>query len=83
MHDERTRKKIQVSQIINRLHKHLDGEVELTPAQVSSAKLLLDKSLPSLSAVDFQGEVKVDPVSQILGAIDGKTKDVLDDDTVH
>jgi hypothetical protein len=44
-HQEDVRKKIQVSQIFNRLQDHLDGKVELTSTQVQSAKILLDKSV--------------------------------------
>jgi len=49
-HDEQTRKKIQAAQIINRLHKHVMGEIELDSSQVSSAKILLGKVLPDLKS---------------------------------
>lgn len=55
-HDSETRAKIQASQIINRLHKHVMGEVELDAAQVSSAKTLLNKVLPDLKAVELTGQ---------------------------
>lgn len=51
-HDDETRAKIQAAQIINRLQKCIDGEVELSAQQVSAAKTLLDKVLPNLQAVD-------------------------------
>lgn len=54
-HDEDTRKKIQAAQIINRLHGHVMGEVQLDAAQVSSAKTLLAKVLPDLKAVEHSG----------------------------
>lgn len=44
-HQEDVKKKIQVGNIINRLQKHINGEVEMTSTQVTSAKILLDKSL--------------------------------------
>lgn len=44
-HQEDVRKKIQVSVILTRLQQHVAGEVEMTPAQVTSAKILLDKSI--------------------------------------
>jgi hypothetical protein len=44
-HQEDVRRKIQVSHIINRLHRHIEGELELTPTQISAAKLLLDKAI--------------------------------------
>lgn len=54
-HDEQTRAKIQAAQIINRLHGHVMGKVELDAAQVSSAKVLLNKVLPDLKAVEING----------------------------
>ena len=55
-HDENTRKKIQVSQIINRLTKHtLADEDIMTSSQVNAAKVLLGKVLPDLR----QSEVTV------------------------
>jgi hypothetical protein len=50
-HDENTRAKIKTSQLINRLQKHIDGEVELNQSQVRSIEILLKKSLPDLSAI--------------------------------
>ena len=44
-HQDEIRQKIKVSNILTRLQKHVDGEVEMTPAQVTSAKILLDKSM--------------------------------------
>lgn len=55
-HDEQTRAKIQAAQIINRLQKHIMGEVDLDAAQVSSAKTLLNKVLPDLKAVELTGK---------------------------
>ena len=52
-HDERTRKKIQVSQIINRLMNHVDGQCEMTTTQVRAAEILLKKALPDLSQTDI------------------------------
>lgn len=54
-HDENTRAKIQAAQIINRLHKHVMGQVELDSAQVSSAKTLLNKVLPDLKQEELRG----------------------------
>lgn len=45
------RKKIQTSMIINRLSKFINGEIEMSPAQVTAALGLLKKALPDLSAV--------------------------------
>lgn len=44
-HQEDIKKKIQASQIINRLQDYFNGKVQLTPGQIQSAKILLDKSV--------------------------------------
>lgn len=58
-HDDKTRLKIQTSQLINRLNDHALGTVELSPTQVKSIEILLRKTLPDLSAVEanMNGEV--------------------------
>lgn len=76
-HDQETRKKIQAAQIINRLTQCVMGEVELTAAQVSAAKTLLDKSLPSLQSVESDNTHKHDVSDRLLTlmkAIDGRTR---------
>ena len=55
-HDAETRKKIQTTQIINRLTKHFNSEVELSQTQVKTAEILLKKSLPDLSAIEISGD---------------------------
>jgi len=42
-HQEDIKKKIQASQLVNRLNKHALGEVEMTSTQVDAAKYLLGK----------------------------------------
>lgn len=58
MHDDNTRKKIQASQIINRLQDHILGKNELSTTQVRAAQVLLNKILPDLSAVEMVADVK-------------------------
>jgi len=55
-HDDETRAKIQAALLIGRLHGHVMGEVDLTAAQVQSARVLLNKSLPDLSNVTLSGD---------------------------
>ena len=58
-HDENTRLKIKVTQLINRLQAHIDGKVELGATQVRGIEILLRKALPDLSSVevDHSGEI--------------------------
>jgi hypothetical protein len=50
-HSDEVRAKIQATQLINRLMQNIEGKVQLSPGQVQSIKILLDKSLPNLSDV--------------------------------
>jgi len=60
---EKTRAKIQTTQLVKRLSHHVLGTkddndrlVELSTSQVAAAKVLIDKSLPSLQAVELTGQ---------------------------
>lgn len=55
-HSEMVRQKIQASNIINRLQKHVDGEVELSATQIAAANALLDRSVPKLSQIQHVGD---------------------------
>lgn len=78
-HDMKTREKIQTSQIINRLEKHIlakpeqvDGEFVvkdlMTQSQVTAALGLIKKTLPDLVAVDHSGEVTINDAKQLSDA---------------
>ena len=54
-HQEDVRKKIQASQLINRLEKHVYGDVELSTTQVRAAEILLKKCIPDLSQIQGTG----------------------------
>jgi hypothetical protein len=57
-HPDEVRAKIQASQLINRLHNHAFGKVELSPTQVRSIEILLKKGVPDLSSVTLQGDAE-------------------------
>jgi hypothetical protein len=50
-HQDDVRKKIQCTQLINRLMGHIDGKLQLAPTQIRAIEVLLNKSLPNLSDV--------------------------------
>jgi hypothetical protein len=54
-HDQKTREKIQTSQLVNRLTDFVNSKVELSPAQVRAIEVLLKKTLPDLSAITLNG----------------------------
>ena len=55
--EEKTRKKIQTSMIINRLIDYVNGKIKLEPAQVTAALGLMRKILPDLTASEVKAEV--------------------------
>ena len=78
-HHEDTRKKIQATQLINRLETHVFAATPLMDAsQVNAAKSLLNKVLPDLSSVDLSAIVEHDVTdsfaAMILKAVDGRTR---------
>ncbi len=59
------RRGIAAAKLIERLQQYVLGEVELTPSQVSAAKVLLDKALGNAPAE----AAEVGELSQALAAI--------------
>lgn len=54
-HDDKTKRLIQASQLINRLISHANGEIEMTPSQVNAAKIVIGKSIPDLKSIEHAG----------------------------
>lgn len=54
-HSDMVRQKIQAGVLIDRLQKHVNGDVEMTGTQVNAALGLLDRSLPKLQAIQVSG----------------------------
>jgi two-component SAPR family response regulator len=69
-HNEACREKIQTSQLINRLYSHFQGDVELSATQIQTAKLLLDKSLPSLQAQEVVSHNETSYLVQVPATIE-------------
>ncbi len=53
--DKRVRDRIKTSMLLNRMHEHILGRLELSPTQVRCIEIALRKSLPDLSAVEHTG----------------------------
>ena len=66
LHQDDVRRKIQTSQLINRLTDHALGTVELSNTQVRAIEILLKKSIPDLSSVEMSGD-KENPVRLVFG----------------
>jgi len=64
-HTEEIRQKIQASVIIDRMQKHINGELDMTSTQVAAATSLLDRSVPKLSQIQHTGD-EDNPVAHSL-----------------
>ncbi len=59
-HPDEVKKKIQASQLINRLTDHALSDVpKMDASQVNAAKVLLNKVVPDLKAIEHSGELDV------------------------
>lgn len=68
-HDEETRLKIQVSQILNRLQNHVLAGTEMTATQLQAAQILLRKALPDLQAVEITGSGEGGAIPMIITGV--------------
>ncbi|MGB1215028.1 MAG: hypothetical protein ACPG4X_16800 [Pikeienuella sp.] len=66
-HPDEVKKKIQTSQLINRLQKNaLSDDETMTPGQIASANSLLDRVVPKLKAIEHSGEVETTIVRRTI-----------------
>ena len=54
--DEQTKRRIQASQLLNRLELFANNKVTMTSAQVIAAKVVIGKSIPDLKAIEHSGK---------------------------
>ena len=54
-HDEKTKKLIQASQLLNRLISHANGECDLSQTQINAAKIVIGKYIPDLKSIELSG----------------------------
>lgn len=65
-HDDKTKRLISASQLLNRLISHANGEIEMTASQVNAAKIVIGKSIPDLKAIEVTGE-DGGPIEHVFG----------------
>ena len=53
--DEQTKRRIQASQLLNRLTLFANGKVEMSSAQILAAKVVIGKSIPDLKSIEYSG----------------------------
>lgn len=54
-HDDKTKRLMQATQLVNRLFNHANGEIEMTQSQVNAAKIVIGKMIPDLKAIEISG----------------------------
>jgi len=74
----RTQDRINVTRIVNRLQSHIDGELELTSTQIQAARILLNKVVPDVKALEIKqvdnSNAQVIGNDQLRAIIDGSAK---------
>jgi len=58
--------KKRIGNLMGRLNKHAEGEIELTATQVAAIRLYLDKTLPSLASTTISGDPEGSPVKHSI-----------------
>jgi hypothetical protein len=71
---EEHRKRIQTTQIINRLQDHLLGKIKMENSQVKAAQILLKKTVPDLATVTHQGNDDGGPIELSIAAREEKAR---------
>jgi len=54
-HDDKTKRLMQATQLVNRLFNHANGEIEMSASQVQAAKIVIGKMIPDLKAIEISG----------------------------
>lgn len=57
-HEEKTKRLIRASQLLNRLNSFAIGEIEMTAAQVKAAQIVIGKEVPDLKAIEHSGNAE-------------------------
>lgn len=70
-HDEKTKRLIQASQLVNRLISHASGEIEMSQTQINAAKIVIGKYIPDLKAIEVTGK-DGGPLRVVASSLDEK-----------
>lgn len=60
------RDKNKIGNLMNRLQRHANGEIEMTTSQIRAAEVYLKKTLPDLASTQHTGD-KENPISFTFG----------------
>jgi len=65
---DKHRESIETAKLVRRLKDHSLGLIEMSPSQVRAAEILLNKSLPNLSATEIDATVSDERVETMTDA---------------
>ena len=75
---QRARLRIDSSRTIDALQQHVFGEREMTQTQINAARILLDRTLPVIKAIEIQADggqdAKTITNDQLFAVIEGQAK---------
>lgn len=66
--------KNRASQIMSRLERHANGEIEMTKTQITAAQIFLKKVIPDLSTTTLQGDSEKPVVAELRRTVVDGTK---------
>jgi hypothetical protein len=74
----RTRDRIDSGKIVDRLQRVAEGKEEATMVEITAARMLLDRTLPTIAAIQIPlgdgGNAKTITNDQLLNLIEGESK---------
>jgi hypothetical protein len=75
---QRARQKIDSTRTVQALQQHVFGEREMTQTQINAARILLDRTLPVIKAIEIQQDTGQDAKTitndQLFAVIEGQAK---------
>ena len=74
LHDDKTKRLIQASQLLNRLISHANDEIDMTASQVNAAKIVIGKAIPDLKAVEYRDSEGNSLAPAFVMTVNAKTK---------
>ena len=68
-HDNKTREKIQTTQLVKRLTDHALNDLDLSASQIKAIEILLKKTLPDLKQLEVTGQDGKDLIPDAIRVI--------------
>src|SRR5882724_9174796 len=63
-----SKRRIKASKLMDRLHQHGMGEIQMSSTQIRAAEVFIKKVIPDLSAIEHSGEIAHRNVDELSDA---------------